>query len=388
MPHSSGATRTAGPLRALLVAALVGVVLAGGFLLYRTGLGGSSADYSGQGEGTVILKVDDGQGLDQVATELEDLGVVKSAGAFTTATMNNGTLAGIQPGYYQLRDKMKASVAVALLADANSRVGMLQVPAGSRLNDTTVVGGPGASGIYQAMSEASCLRAEDSSQPPTCVSAEEFKQVAATADPAELGVPDWAINEVRGAPDPTRRLEGLLSAGNHDFDPTKSPLEIWHELIDSSTNQYEQSGLLRSAEAIHLSPYQLVTAASLIQHEAGAADFGKVATVILNRLAAPMRLQFDSTVNYTQSDQEVATTDDAREAVTPWNTYAIDGLPYGPIASPSMEAITAMEHPEPGDWLYFVTVSDDGMTKFTSNYDEHLANQQAAVDSGVLASGR
>lgn len=389
MSKSNGAARTAGPIRALLIAALIGVLLAAALLVYRSGNSGSSAaDYDGEGEGMVMLRVSEGESLGEVGEELENLNVVKSAQAFNEAANLNTALNGLQPGYYQLREEMKGSVAAALLADPNSRVGWLQVPAGSRLKDTTVVGGPGAQGIYTLMSEASCLRSEDANEAPQCKSAEEFRQVAETADPASLGVPEWAINEVSNAPDPSRRLEGLLSSGNHDFDPTGSAEEIWRELIESSTKQYEESGLVQSAANIHITPYELVTAASLIQHEAGAADYGKVATVILNRLAEPMRLQFDSTVNYTQDDQEVATTDDARGEENPWNTYAKDGLPYGPIASPSMEAISAMENPEPGPWLYFVTVNADGTTEFTEDYNQHLANQQAAVDSGVLSSGR
>lgn len=389
MSKSNGAARTAGPIRALLIAALVGVLLAGALLVYRSGNSGSTAaDYDGEGEGMVMLRVSEGQSLGEVGEELEGLNVVKSAQAFNQAANLNPALGGLQPGYYQLREEMKGSVAAALLADPNSRVGWLQVPAGSRLKDTAVVGGPGAKGIYTLMSEASCLRSEDANQPPQCKSADEFRQVAETADPATLGVPEWAINEVLNAPDPSRRLEGLLSSGNHDFNPAASAEEIWRELIDSSTAQYEESGLIDSAANINITPYELVTAASLIQHEAGAADYGKVATVILNRLAEPMRLQFDSTVNYTQDDQEVATTDDARGEANPWNTYTMDGLPYGPIASPSMEAISAMENPEPGPWLYFVTVNADGTTEFTEDYNQHLANQQAAVDSGVLSSGR
>lgn len=389
MSKSNGAARTAGPIRALLIAALVGVLLAGALLVYRSGNSGSTAaDYDGEGEGMVMLRVSEGQSLGEVGEELEGLNVVKSAQAFNQAANLNPALGGLQPGYYQLREEMKGSVAAALLADPNSRVGWLQVPAGSRLKDTAVVGGPGAKGIYTLMSEASCLRSEDANQPPQCKSADEFRQVAETADPATLGVPEWAINEVLNAPDPSRRLEGLLSSGNHDFNPAASAEEIWRELIDSSTAQYEESGLIESAANINITPYELVTAASLIQHEAGAADYGKVATVILNRLAEPMRLQFDSTVNYTQDDQEVATTDDARGEANPWNTYTMDGLPYGPIASPSMEAISAMENPEPGPWLYFVTVNADGTTEFTEDYNQHLANQQAAVDSGVLSSGR
>lgn len=259
---------------------------------------------------------------------------------------------------------------------------------GARLLDTIVVGGEPVRGIYSLISEASCLRGENEGDTPQCHSPEEIRAAAENADPAELGVPDWAMDRVNAAPDPSRRLEGLITAGNHDFDPTQSPEEILAELISHSAQIYEETGLQQSAQSIGLSPYEVVTAASLIQHEAGTADYGKVARVILNRLAEPMRLQFDSTVNYSQADQEVATTDAAREEMTPWNTYAIDGLPYGPIASPSVEAITAMEHPDEGPWLYFVTVSDDGTTEFTDDYNQHLANQQAALDSGVLQSGR
>lgn len=41
-----------------------------------------------------------------------------------------------------------------------------------------------------------------------------------------------------------------------------------------------------------------------------------------------------------------------------------------------------------GDWLYFVTVDDNGTTLFTSDCQEHLANRDKARDSGITNSGR
>ena len=117
-------------------------------------------------------------------------------------------------------------------------------------------------------------------------------------------------------------------------------------------------------------------------------DFDKVARVILNRLAEPMQLQFDSTVNYALPDQEIATTDADRAAVTPWNTYAMDGLPYGPIGSPGLDALRAMENPAEGRWLYFVTIDMQGTTVFADDYPEHERNQSLAIANGVLSSGR
>ena len=101
-----------------------------------------------------------------------------------------------------------------------------------------------------------------------------------------------------------------------------------------------------------------------------------------------MRLEFDSTVNYGLPSVEVATTDEDRGRVTPWNTYAMDGLPQTPIASPSIEAIEAMENPAEGNWLFFVTVDKDGTTIFNDTFEQHLNDTQRAVDSGVLDSQR
>ena len=164
--------------------------------------------------------------------------------------------------------------------------------------------------------------------------------------------------------------------------------EILTDLITRSTKKYNDTNIVDRAQAIGLKPYELLTAASLVERESPAGEFDKVARVILNRLHEPMRLELDSTVNYGLEDVELATTDEDRHRETPWNTYAKDGLPDSPIASPSEEAIQAMENPAEGNWLFFVTVDDKGTTVFTDNYDEHLANVDDAVRSGILDSQR
>ncbi|MCB0935952.1 MAG: aminodeoxychorismate lyase, partial [Mycobacterium sp.] len=50
--------------------------------------------------------------------------------------------------------------------------------------------------------------------------------------------------------------------------------------------------------------------------------------------------------------------------------------------------LAAAERPEPGDWLYFVTVDMDGTTLFTKDYPQHLANIELARRNGVLDSAR
>ncbi|SII70442.1 putative aminodeoxychorismate lyase [Mycobacteroides abscessus subsp. abscessus] len=158
-------------------------------------------------------------------------------------------------------------------------------------------------------------------------------------------------------------------------------------MIRESNAQYQQLGLL-SSDAAGLSPYEVLVVASLLQREAKPRDFAKVARVVYNRLAKHQKLEFDSTVNYPLDRQEVATTDEDRERKTLWNTYVSQGLPGTPISSPSPEALQAAERPEPGDWLYFVTIDAEGTTLFTADYNEHLANIELAKKNGILDSAR
>ena len=84
----------------------------------------------------------------------------------------------------------------------------------------------------------------------------------------------------------------------------------------------------------------------------------------------------------------MATTNEDRDRETPWNTYAKEGLPATPIASPGLQAVHAMENPAEGDWLYFVTVDTDGRTVFNRDFDAHEQAIKESANNGVLDSNR
>jgi UPF0755 protein len=217
---------------------------------------------------------------------------------------------------------------------------------------------------------------------------EDLKETAGSASPSALAVPDWAAGAVKGLGDDHRRLEGLISPGSWDIDPSASADDILAKLIGDSAYQYAQGGLLDTAKSLGMSPYQILIVASLVQREAKPQDFDKVARVIYNRSNERRTLEFDSTVNYPLDRIEVATTDVDRAQQTPWNTYVRQGLPATPICSPGQPALAAAEHPAAGDWLYFVTIDMQGTTLFTRDYPQHLANIELAKRNGVLDSAR
>jgi UPF0755 protein len=59
---------------------------------------------------------------------------------------------------------------------------------------------------------------------------------------------------------------------------------------------------------------------------------------------------------------------------SPYNTFLHDGLPPGPICSPSLSSVRAVIYPAETEWLYFYA-KGDGSHAFAKTYEEHLQNQ-------------
>ncbi len=396
-PQAVGAPRPTAPQRQRdhgrrRIAVLVGLVLAvalGVWLLGPRLFGGPKppADFTGEGKEDIVIQVHEGDSGSVIAQDLLDKNVIADVGMFISAASANPALASIQPGYYKLRTEIPAATAVAKLVDPESRVGKLVIPEGKQLDDIEVVGtGDVNPGIFSLIADASCVNLNGTKK---CVSAQDLKAAAGEGTLESLNVPDWAAKGAGAVGQSHRRLEGLIAPGTWNIDPSSSARDILAKLVGDSGERYVKGGILDAAKSLNISPYEVLIVGSLVQKEAKPADFAKVARVIYNRLASDYdRLEFDSTVNYPLDRQEVATTDEDRAKETPWNTYAKAGLPATPICSPGGDALAAAEKPEPGDWLYFVTVDGDGTTLFTSDYQEHLANRDKALESGVLDSGR
>ena len=126
------------------------------------------------------------------------------------------------------------------------------------------------------------------------------------------------------------------------------------------------------------SPAEALVLASIVEKETGVtAERARVAGVFLNRLKRGMKLQSDPTVIYGLTQGKAPLGRDLTradlEASTPWNTYAIQGLPPTPIANPGLAAIDAVLHPEATKDLYFVADGTGGHA-FAETLMEHNRN--------------
>ena len=118
--------------------------------------------------------------------------------------------------------------------------------------------------------------------------------------------------------------------------------------------------------------------ASIVEKETGVADERRVvASVFINRLRVPMRLQTDPTVIYGITRGQGTLGRGLRRselnAPTPWNTYQIDGLPPTPIANPGRASIEAALNPETTEYIYFVADGTGGHA-FAVTLAEHNRN--------------
>jgi UPF0755 protein len=369
---------------AMLIVVVVGAVFLGSKMWHT--LFGAGNDYTGDGVNDVVIQINDGDSTTAIAKTLQEHNVVATVAAFVDAAEGNAAISSIQPGFYKVRTEIPASNAVERLADPQNRVGLLVIPEGRQLDNLQDVKTNAVTdGVLGLISRATCVNLDGERH---CVSVDELKQAAGTAAPAALSVPDWAMNAVTAMGDDHRRLEGLIAPGSWNIDPSATAQDILSTLIGTSATEYAAGGLLDTAKALNMSPYQILTVGSLVQRESKPDDFAKVARVIYNRLAENRTLEFDSTVNYPLDRIEVATTDADRAQQTPWNTYVRPGLPATPICSPGQPALAAAEQPAAGNWLYFVTIDMQGTTVFTRDYEQHLANIELAKRNGVLDSAR
>ncbi|HET8690082.1 MAG TPA: endolytic transglycosylase MltG [Candidatus Saccharimonadales bacterium] len=159
-------------------------------------------------------------------------------------------------------------------------------------------------------------------------------------------------------------LETLL---NRDFSELYSKLTTDH--------------LIAKFKQHHLTVYQALTLASIVQKEASDPhDQRLVAQVFYKRLKDGKALGSDVTALYGAEKAGIKLPSNPAEAAavaiqydSPYNTRLHKGLPPGPIANMEYTALQAVADPANTDYLYFIG-GDDKKMHFARTLDQHEAN--------------
>ncbi len=165
--------------------------------------------------------------------------------------------------------------------------------------------------------------------------------------------------------------EGLLFPDTYFFEENAGAATVARTLTRRTVSVFSPELLARARE-IGLTPFEVLTLASIIEKEAAVAEERPIiSSVYHNRLRLGMKLDACPTVRYVLGkppNERLLFVD--LEVASPYNTYRNAGLPPGPICSPGLASIRAALYPADTDYLYFVS-KGDGTNYFSRTKQEH-----------------
>lgn len=284
--------------------------------------GWSGAGPSRQATSVVIAP---GTSMVKAADQLEKAGVIASAERFLLQAKLFGGGESIKAGEYEIPARASHSQVLSLLQSAKTLQRMVTVPEGlpSILVHERLMKAPALTGQVPVPEEGSVLPNSYSYQ--------------------------------RGEPraEVVKRMQAAMD---------RTLAELWAK---------------RSPATVAKSPREAVILASIVEKETGkASERRMIAGVYSNRLRQGMKLDADPTVIYPITKGKPLGRRILRSelnAKNGYNTYAMAGLPVGPIANPGKESIAAVLNPAPTQALYFVADGTGGHV-FANTLAEHNAN--------------
>jgi len=196
-----------------------------------------------------------------------------------------------------------------------------------------------------------------------------------------------------GAPSRTHDLEGFLFPATYEMYPHAPVSRLVQEQLVAFGENFSAHEIAR-ARARHVTPFGLLTIASMIEREAKVpGDRPKIAAVIYNRLRLGIPLGIDATIYYAIERQRgIPTyTRELTEAqlhlTSAYNTRVHPGLPPTPISNPGLASIEAAADPAHVGYLYYVLAADGcGEHVFSSTLAQFEADA-AAYQSAVRRNG-
>lgn len=294
--------------------------------------------------------LEDVTSIGQVAQMLEDMGIIESALMYRIELGIIGSTEDYQPGTFILNQNMSSTRVNARLRSRPLELmeeNRIMIREGFTQRDI---------GVYIEETRG-------------WFTAEEFMYVANTHD--------FGFSFLEGLPERPSRLEGYLFPDTYFVSANPTPVEVITNMLVRFNEIYNFEYRVRTEE-LGLTMDQVVTIASMIEREVRVPEErAKVARVIYNRLAAGMQLQIDATVIYALDRHVDRLTYPDLATPSPFNTYYISGLPWGPISNPGAASIHATLFPVDANYLFYVLIDlETGTHFFTHDFDQHLHAQR------------
>lgn len=339
------------------------------------------AKMNGAGQ-DVEVEIVSGMSFPQIATRLAEKQVIERPTWFRLFAMWHGKTADVKTGKYVIKDNLTPREVLDIIVTGVKEVTVkVTLPEGENMLD-----------FFRRIEEAKIASAKD------------LEGLA--RDKAFLA--KFAISG--DTPD------GYLFPDTYQFRVNEKPQivltrliqrhqEVWNELVAKHPRD-----TAKLKERLGWTDRDILTMASIVEKEAvDPGERPRIAQVFINRLTSssfkPKKLETDPTIRYgclvppKKSQPCVewiemctkvgkppgcerlrrAQLDDQEN---PYNSYAHEGLPPGPISNPGKKSIEATLQPDGSDFFFFVASSKGSRTHaFAKTMAEHKKNVEKYVDS-------
>ena len=337
----------------LRVLSVVALLLAGGVIWFLVEL---LQPFHGAGHGSVTVTIPAHSTSTQIGDLLEREGVIDSGFFFDARATLAGDRSDLRAGTYRLKLDMPYSAVLTTLTTPATA---------AKVSNLTIIEGDTRAKIA-ALLHSQHVRGN---------------YLAATRRSPLINLRAF------GAPRSLPSLEGFLFPSTYQL---RDPIDINALITDQLRTFKQRFGTvnLSYARSKHLTPFDVLTIASMVQGEAQTLhDMPLISSVIYNRMRDGMLLGIDATTRYATGNFTTPLTESQLHSRSPYNTRVHPGLPLGPINNPGMAAIQAAAHPARTKYLYFVAkVCGNGASSFASNFGQfqklELAYQRARAARG------
>ncbi len=172
------------------------------------------------------------------------------------------------------------------------------------------------------------------------------------------------------------KVEGYLYSDTYYVDVGNFVPKFFLERLLSTFKDRVVDNYASDIKASNHSLNQIITVASLIEEETrNASERPVVAGIIWKRLDQHMILGIDAAVRYVLDRGNDPLTSSDLQVDSPYNLRKFQGLPPGPIGSPSLSSIKAALHPEPSPYFYYLHDAK-GFIHYAITNDEQNANRE------------
>lgn len=301
----------------------------------------------GTGNIAQTFEIKSGEGIKEIAKNLEDARLIKNDLYFNYYIWKTGSREKIQAGKYELKGSMTIPEIVQVFSLGEIVPNEIKVtfPEGTsakRMEEILKEKGFEKNGFLEKVNCACGVKADY-----------EF---------------------LRDKP-PKAGLEGFLFPDTYIFYREANMTDVINRLLlnfDEKLTEKMREDIKNQNKTI----YEVVTMASILEREVQTEEDMKIASGIFwNRLKTGQPLQSCATIAYILGKEKKQYSYEDTRVPSPYNTYLNRGLPPGPINNPGLTAILAAIYPTETDYNYFLTDPATGKTIFSRTIDEHEANK-------------